>query len=107
MLTRSRFRCGVGKHEKINLDIRKKDTQILKMRNPNEGEDLETKVEEQFQQMFLNMQRMIVELYEYKNKRDVTSSSKGTKAKNSKERDDGNEPPSPPSWSSYCLFSYH
>jgi len=53
------------------------------MGEPNEGKDTETEVvsEEKFQQIFLNMQRMIAELYEDKNTRDATSYYKCTKEK--------------------------
>lgn len=62
------------------------------MGESNEGEAPEAKVvgEEELQKMFLNMQRMIVEIYEEKKTRDVASSSKGTKDKKGKEKVDGN-----------------
>lgn len=53
------------------------------------------------------MQRMIVEFYEDKKTRDVTSSSKRMKVKKGKEKVDGNESISPPSSSSSFSSSDH
>jgi len=59
MLTRSRLRHGEGKLEEINPEIGKRKVS-KKMPGSNEGEAPETKSEEKFQEMFLNMKRMIV-----------------------------------------------
>ncbi len=56
------------------------------MAGENEGEVLEPNLDERFQRMFLNTQRIIAKLYEDKNTRDATLSSKGTKVKKGKEK---------------------
>jgi len=78
MLTRSRSQRGEGKLEELNPKIGKKKMS-QKMAGSNEREAPQTKREEKFYHMFLNMQRMIIEIYEDKKTIDATSSSKERK----------------------------
>ena len=75
MLTRSRLLSGEGELEEFDSEIgKRKASQKPSMEDhvlgDPRGED------EKFKLMFLNMQRMLEELYNEKKKRDETSSSK-------------------------------
>ena len=76
MLTSSRSQRGEGKLEELNPNIGKKKVSE-KMAGSNQEEAPETKRKEQFQQMFLNMKRIIGKISEYMKTRDATSSLKG------------------------------
>ena len=81
MLTRSKSKWGEGILEQIDPKIRKQ--QVIHKSNmlgSDASENTKTKmIDEQFQQAFLTMQQMLVELYEDKKVTHAASSSKKSK----------------------------
>ena len=101
MLTRLGLQSGKGKLEEFDPEIGKQKfihhSTMIGTKTVETPEAIETKHmdENQFQEKFLNMQHMLVELYEDKNKRDKASSSKVSKKDKGKGKAD--KTPSPPS----------
>ena len=107
MLTRLGLQRGKGELEEFDPEIGKQ--KIVHQSTMTGTETIETPEatekkpmdENQIQQMFLNMQQMLAELYEDKKTRDATSSSKASKKDKGKGKADKSpSPPSSPSSSS-------
>ena len=109
MLTRLGLQCGKGELEEFNPEIGKRTvvhqltmtgTEIIETPEATEKKPMD---ENQIQQMFLNMQQMLVELYEDKKMTDAASSSKASKKDKGKGKAD--KSPSPPSSLSSSTYS--
>ena len=107
MLTRLGLQCGKGELEEFDPEIGNHkfihQSMMIRTENVETPKATESKPmdENQILHIFLNMHKMLAELYEDKKMRDVASSSKESQKDKGKGKEDKSPSPSSPPSSSY------